>query len=84
MQGWIGEKDDCTSHGEVFAYFLSTLDPRDFQATFDDNLLMTLCVPVVSQHPKNFFHESDPDINIDCRKSGKPKTPITPMARKLD
>ncbi|KAH6718417.1 hypothetical protein BKA61DRAFT_545555 [Leptodontidium sp. MPI-SDFR-AT-0119] len=46
-QGWIGEKDDCTSHGEAFAYLLSTVKPEEFQAKFEDELLMTLCVPVI-------------------------------------
>ncbi|KAH7372138.1 hypothetical protein BKA64DRAFT_689172 [Cadophora sp. MPI-SDFR-AT-0126] len=46
-QGWVGDKDDCTSHGEAFAYLLSTVQPQDFQATFEDELLMTLCVPVI-------------------------------------
>ncbi|KAK0105065.1 hypothetical protein ONS95_004570 [Cadophora gregata] len=47
LQGWVGEKDDCTSHGEAFAYLLSNVKPQDFQATFEDELLMTLCVPVI-------------------------------------
>ncbi|KAH7311050.1 hypothetical protein BKA65DRAFT_441444 [Rhexocercosporidium sp. MPI-PUGE-AT-0058] len=46
-QGWVGEKDDCTSHGQAFAYLLSTVKPEDFQTEFEDELFMALCVPVI-------------------------------------
>ncbi|KAL2062053.1 hypothetical protein VTL71DRAFT_6319 [Oculimacula yallundae] len=45
--GWMGEKNDCTSHGEVFAYMLSKVNPEKFQESFEDELILTLCVPVI-------------------------------------
>ncbi|KAH8654422.1 hypothetical protein BGZ60DRAFT_418471 [Tricladium varicosporioides] len=62
-QGWIGQHDDCTGHGEAVAYLLSIMASQGYQAQFgqefESELILTLCVPVIFEsigNPKIKLH----------------------------
>ncbi|KAF8848255.1 hypothetical protein BDZ45DRAFT_810934 [Acephala macrosclerotiorum] len=47
-QGWIGQRDDCTGHGEALAHLLNVASTQTWEGgTFEAEPIVTLCAPVI-------------------------------------
>ena len=74
LKGWLGAYEKSPSHGEAMAYLLKVAALREWQSTFDADLVLTLCIPVVrDSYPKLTWMTADnPQDLREYRQSKNP------------
>ncbi|KAJ5602260.1 hypothetical protein N7510_011794 [Penicillium lagena] len=60
-QAWLGLYHKYPNHGEAMAHILRAAALREWQSTFDADLVTTLCIPVI------FESITNPNIKLDAR-----------------
>ncbi|TGO22442.1 hypothetical protein BPAE_0168g00130 [Botrytis paeoniae] len=52
-QTWMAHGDDNANHGEILIYLLNAAAAQHWQGTFEAELLVTLCVPLIMEGIRN-------------------------------
>ncbi|KAF7929749.1 hypothetical protein EAE99_004653 [Botrytis elliptica] len=52
-QTWMAHGDDNANHGEILIYLLNAAAAQNWQGTFEAELLVTLCVPLIMEGIRN-------------------------------
>ncbi|KAF7943633.1 uncharacterized protein EAE97_005704 [Botrytis byssoidea] len=52
-QNWMADGDDNANHGEILIYLLNAAAAQNWQGTFEADLLVTLCVPLIMEGIRN-------------------------------
>ncbi|TGO36004.1 hypothetical protein BHYA_0138g00170 [Botrytis hyacinthi] len=52
-QTWMAHGDDNANHGEILIYLLNAAAAQNWQGTFEADLLVTLCVPLIMESIRN-------------------------------
>ncbi|KAF5877158.1 putative transcription factor cys6 protein [Botrytis fragariae] len=52
-QTWMAHGDDNANHGEILVYLLNAAAAQNWQGTFEAELLVTLCVPLIMEGIRN-------------------------------
>ncbi|KAF7955585.1 hypothetical protein EAE96_004511 [Botrytis aclada] len=52
-QTWMAQGDDNANHGEILIYLLNAAAAQNWQGTFEAELLVTLCVPLIMEGIRN-------------------------------
>ncbi|KAJ5084176.1 hypothetical protein NUU61_008755 [Penicillium alfredii] len=60
-QGWLGKADgNCPSHGQAIAHLLRAAVLREWTSTFEADMVLTLCLPVILESIANPSLRFDP------------------------